>query len=136
MAKNQLKTKISDWLYFAESDLKSARASLNEEIYHIVCFHAQQAVEKIIKARILKSGKNPPRVHKLVGLLDLYPFIKQELKEMMDNIEYLDQFYIPTRYPDAFPGSLPEGLPNKEDAEKALEYAEEIVDFVKKKLNK
>jgi HEPN domain-containing protein len=35
----------------------------------------------------------------------------------------LDQFYIPTRYPDAVPGSLPEGLPQRQHAEKALEVA-------------
>ena len=48
----------------------------------------------------------------------------------------LNQFYIPTRYPDALPGSLPEGLPNKEDTEKALQYASEIVAWIKKKLQK
>ena len=31
--------------------------------------------------------------------------------------KFFDRFYIPTRYPDEIPGSLPEGLPNKKDAE-------------------
>ena len=45
----------------------------------------------------------------------------------------LDRFYIPTRYPDAIPGSLSEGLPNKEDASEALQVAEEVLNFIKRK---
>ena len=41
---------------------------------------------------------------------------------------------IPTRYPDAIPGMLPEGLPQKKDAEEALETLRKIMDFVKKRL--
>jgi len=32
----------------------------------------------------------------------------------------LDRYYIPTRYPDAVPGSLATGMPNQADAEEAL----------------
>jgi HEPN domain-containing protein len=55
-------------------------------------------------------------------------------EQYKEKLEFLDKFYVPTRYPDALPGSLPEGLPNKEDAEKAVESAKEVVDFVKKAL--
>jgi len=41
----------------------------------------------------------------------------------------LDDFYIPTRYPDAIPGAMPEGLPNAEDAREALEVAEETFKY-------
>jgi HEPN domain-containing protein len=48
--------------------------------------------------------------------------------------EYLSRFYLPARYPDALPGSLAEGLPDLEESEKALNFAKEIMDFVKNKL--
>jgi len=32
----------------------------------------------------------------------------------------LDRYYIPTRYPDAVPGSSVTGMPNQADAEEAL----------------
>jgi hypothetical protein len=38
-------------------------------------------------------------------------------------LEQIDIYYIPTRYPDALPGSLPEGLPGKGDAEGAISVA-------------
>ncbi|MBI5356440.1 HEPN domain-containing protein [Candidatus Collierbacteria bacterium] len=53
------------------------------------------------------------------------------LKAFSDQIVFLNQFYIPTRYPDALPGSLPEGLPSIEVAEKAIVHATEIVEFIK-----
>ncbi len=43
---------------------------------------------------------------------------------------FLDRFYIPTRYPDALPGSLPEGMPNNQDAAGALATARRILDLV------
>ncbi|MBT9148021.1 MAG: hypothetical protein DDT32_01790 [Syntrophomonadaceae bacterium] len=41
----------------------------------------------------------------------------------------LNQFYAPTRYPDAPAGLLPAGMPEKTIAEKALVYAKEIFTF-------
>jgi HEPN domain-containing protein len=38
----------------------------------------------------------------------------------------LDRFYIPTRYPDALPGALPEGLPGTADAEEAVALARQV----------
>lgn len=127
--------KIREWLFFAEEDLKLANIALEAKIFHGACFHAQQAVEKTIKAYLFKKHGKVRKIHHLTGLLDTDLNIKQEFSELMDSIEFLDQFYIPTRYPDAFPGSLPEGLPTEEDARKALDYAQQIVDFIKGKLN-
>jgi len=35
------------------------------------------------------------------------------LADLRDDLMQMDAFYIPTRYPDALPGSLPEGLPDE-----------------------
>ena len=51
-------------------------------------------------------------------------------RELPDRCIELDDYYIPTRYPDALPGRLPEGLPKKEDAEEALAALEEVGDFI------
>lgn len=40
--------------------------------------------------------------------------------ELMEQVLLLDRFYIPTRYPDALPGSLESGLPNQSDANESL----------------
>ena len=41
-----------------------------------------------------------------------------------------ERFYIPTRYPDALPGALPEGLPGREDAEEALATARQVLALI------
>ncbi len=46
-------TKLAElWLSYALDDLQSARVLLNEKIFNMVCFHSQQAVEKLFKAFI------------------------------------------------------------------------------------
>jgi HEPN domain-containing protein len=40
------------WLKNAADDLKSSKVLLEERIYNIACFHAQQTVEKLFKAFI------------------------------------------------------------------------------------
>jgi len=43
------------------------------------------------------------------------------------DLQFLDRFYIPTRYPDALPGSLAEGMPNEADALEALVLVRQIM---------
>jgi HEPN domain-containing protein len=86
--------------------------------------HSQQCAEKVIKALLLLQGKTLARTHLLGNLLNLLhpnPFAASL------DIQLLDRFCIPTRYPDALPGSLPEGLPNHEDATEALAVARQVL---------
>lgn len=121
----------SDWLYFAESDLATARVMLGEGVYHMTCFHAQQTIEKCLKAILRHHQKIVQKTHSLVklahdvALLGISNFVDED-------IPFVDQFYSPTRYPDTLPGSLPEGLPTKEDAEKALLVAEGVFIYTAK----
>jgi HEPN domain-containing protein len=48
-----MKPVVARWLEFAEVDLKAARSLLDEgSLSSVVCFHAQQCVEKSLKALI------------------------------------------------------------------------------------
>ena len=58
------------------------------------------------------------------------------LLRLEDDCLYLDQFYVPTRYPDAPLGSLPEGEPKREDAKKAMEILQRIMSRVVKTVSK
>lgn len=112
------------WLQFAAEDLQMGELAMREAIYNQVCFHSQQCAEKAIKALLRLQGKPAPRTHllgDLLRLLDPNPF-SAELA-----IELLDRFYLPTRYPDALPGSFPEGLPNNEDASEAIDAAGHVL---------
>jgi len=71
-----------------------------------------------------------PQTHKLADLLSCLP--ENPFEDLRDNILLLDRFYIPTRYPDALPGGLREGLPKEEDAEEAIGVAKAIFEKAKK----
>ncbi len=112
------------WLEFAEQDLRTAEMTLNGEIFNQVCFHSQQCAEKCLKACLTAAGELLPRTHRIVDLLGLLTTEAQAVVgDIKESLLELDQFYIPTRYPDALPGSLPDGLPQKSHAEAALAAA-------------
>lgn len=105
------------WLAFAENDLEAARVLSREEIWNQVCFHAQQSAEKFLKSAI--PAQDRPRSHKLADLLNRVESLELS-EEMKRCLRRLDRFYIPSRYPDALPGALEEGLPSESDANEAL----------------
>jgi len=120
------------WITFAQEDLKMAELALKEGIYNQTCFHSQQCVEKVLKGFITYKGEIHPQTHKLTDILSFTspgPF-----DDLTDKIIILDRFYIPTRYPDALPGILPEGLPTEEDAKEAIEVAKLVFERVKKEI--
>jgi HEPN domain-containing protein len=55
----------ADWLHFAREDLCVAELAFSAQIYSQVCFHAQQCVEKALKASLRHHGIVPPRSHQL-----------------------------------------------------------------------
>ncbi|MBI2442228.1 MAG: HEPN domain-containing protein [Lentisphaerae bacterium] len=63
-----------DWLRHAKADLALAAVPLPEEgLYSTLCFHAQQAAEKSIKAVLVFRRVEFPKVHSLTRLIDLLP---------------------------------------------------------------
>lgn len=127
--------KASDWLFFAESDLKSTKLLSSEGIYNEACFHAQQTAEKCLKAILAGSGERIPKIHSLVALYEKTTQLAPNLSTLKDAFEFLEPFYMTTRYPDASPGSYAEKVPSAEETEQALEHATKILDFVSLKIN-
>ncbi|MFH1633632.1 MAG: HEPN domain-containing protein [Chloroflexota bacterium] len=123
----------TDWLYFAREDLRVAELTLSNEIYNQVCFHSQQCCEKALKAWLAHQGIESPRKHQLSVLLALSTI--DIFAELGGDIVRLDRFYIPTRYPDVLAGSLPEGLPNKANAEEAIDTARKVLHRVEQHIS-
>lgn len=124
----------NNWFRFAQEDLKVAKLSFEEKIYNQACFHSQQGVEKMLKGFLKIKDKNIPKVHSLAQLLTLCVEIDIGFENLRTACVKLDDYYIPTRYPDALPGMLPEGMPSEDDARKAVSILEEVMDFVDKKI--
>ena len=119
---------VEHWLTFARQDLRMAELALSEGIYNQVCFHSQQCVEKAIKGWLEQQGQTPPRTHRMADLLALLP--SELLDELGGALGLLDRLYIPTRYPDALPGMLPDGMPGERDAREALDLARQALERI------
>lgn len=65
---------VGEWLRYARSDLELAETPLTPEILpEMLCFHAQQAAEKAIKAVLILHGIRPPKIRDTGALLDRLP---------------------------------------------------------------
>lgn len=118
------------WLEKAEDDLRFARLGLKESFFNQVCFLSQQAVEKTLKAFLVSKNELYPKTHKLVDLAVACLKHENGLEKFMKELRVLDEYYIPTRYPDAIPGSVKGYMPTKKQAEEALGIAEKVLKYV------
>lgn len=126
--------KNNNWFEFAKQDLKISEMALNKKFYNQTCFHCQQAVEKFLKGYLIAKNKEVPKIHFLDELLSLCVQTDKDFEKLRAHCSKLDDYYIPMRYPDALPGILPEGLPNKKDALEAISFAKEVMQFIIKRI--
>jgi HEPN domain-containing protein len=89
------------WIQKAENDLKNAAYTLQmgkECPTDTVCFHAQQCVEKYLKALLVFQGTDFPRTHDISQLLALLPDGVRPLMTVEEQARLTDYATI-TRYP-------------------------------------
>jgi HEPN domain-containing protein len=118
------------WVDQATEDLVVARLLLREEHVAHACFLSQQCIEKALKAYLIAKANEYPRTHGLVTLLNLCVSLDAAFDQFQDDCGIVDQYYIPTRYPEGVPG----GLPGEAEASEAITAAETILQFVTTKL--
>lgn len=122
------------WLARAEEDFSFDQLGFREKYFSQACFLSQQVVEKSLKGFLLAKGRTYPRQHKVIELAKLCTEIGGDLEPLKDDLKLIDEFYIPTRYPDAVPGGLAEGLPGPGEAKSALETAATILQLIRSRL--
>jgi HEPN domain-containing protein len=124
-----MKKATKDWLLAAQDDLKSIELLIiHPELTNIVAFHAQQAIEKSLKAAMEEYDIIFIKTHNLKTLLSL---IKIDICFNQNIISELDQLYIDSRYPGDM-GLMPEGKPTQEDASNYYKEAECIYEEILK----
>lgn len=90
-----------DWLRHARADLALAEAPLPAgALAELLCFHAQQAAEKPMKAVLLQLGVEPSRTHSLGRLVDLLPETAPRIPDL-ESLARLTPFAVEMRYPGA-----------------------------------
>ena len=120
----------SRWLRQAERDLDDAQFAFSGERYNLVCFLAQQAAEKAIKAFLYLSGEERVLGHSVADLLNRASSLDSAFGTVW-RARTLDLYYIPTRYPNGIPGGLPYEAFDRDEGEKALALAISVIDLVK-----
>ena len=88
------KAYINEWIDRAERDL---RLISYVDDYNM-CFHAQQCVEKMVKAAMLFEGKNIIQTHDL-GLLINNLSSGWDIKTLISNMINLTKYAVSGRYP-------------------------------------
>lgn len=88
------------WLTYARDDLRAAEALLarDEVAPRIVCFHAQQAVEKAIKAVLVLRSIPFGKTHDLIALRQLLPE-NVDVGMTDDALAELSEWAVQPRYP-------------------------------------
>lgn len=118
------------WLRQAESDLAYAELGLREGFYAQVCFQCQQVCEKAIKALRYGRGARAVLGHSLVELAASLPVMGR----FRDSLAVLDQYYVPTRYPNGLPGGIPSDVYTGDQAAAAVDTARQVVAAVRAEL--
>jgi HEPN domain-containing protein/predicted nucleotidyltransferase len=124
ISKGVIVNTAGQWLKRATQDLQMAELGLPQGLYDPACFHAQQCVEKSIKAALIHQGTVPPRTRSIANLLQLLP--TEFLSDLRPQLDELDSFYMLTRYPDAI---VPTGITEitETDAAEAIALARSVL---------
>lgn len=110
-----------DWLRHAYSDLELAHVTPNSRILlEDLCFHAQQAVEKALKAVLVSRLFPFPKTHNIRTLLDLMPENVTPPQQVQEAVTLTD-YAVLSRYPGDFEPVT------EEEYQEALRMAEVVV---------
>lgn len=118
------------WLRQAESDLAYAELGLREGFFAQACFQCQQVCEKAIKALRYGRGERTVIGHALVELADS----QEVMAQYHQRLAVLDQYYVPTRYPNGLPGGIPADVYTRDQASAAVDTARQVVAAVRAEL--
>ena len=93
------------WVQRAEEDLLLARSALRRKVPLIygTTFHAQQCVEKYLKALLVSRRQAFPRTHDVVALHDLCLRHGLRIPVDPDQLERLAAYAVQVRYPGEEP---------------------------------
>jgi HEPN domain-containing protein len=121
-----MKKIVSEWLEKALADAGTAEREAKvqqDPNWDAVCFHAQQAVEKLLKALLQQQDVVFPKTHDLGDLLERLLLTFPQLTTLKDSLEWLTTFAIQVRYPGE--NAL------EEDAHRCLTIMREAIQDIK-----
>lgn len=122
---------LRQWVRKAEEDMLVAAQLL--KVKHIpassVCFHAQQCVEKYVKALLVNHGIGFPKTHNIAAIIKLLP-ARARPDLSADDQDRLTEYAVTARYPGDSPS------PTAAEARAAVRIARRVRSHVRKRLPK
>jgi HEPN domain-containing protein len=121
-----------EWMKHALSDLKFAKLGQKKKdiLYQQICFHAQQAAEKALKAVLLYRKIDFPLTHDIEGLIDIFDKAGIPVPSDFQGAGVLTPYAVETRYP----GNLDEMT--EKEVKEAITLAEKIVKWAEENISK
>ena len=118
------------WLAKAKNDLLCADNNLKAEQtpFDTVCFHCQQAAEKLLKAFLIAKGQSYPPTHDLLLILENILPITPDAENLRDVLAILTPYAVEVRYPDEA------HMPSQQDAVEARDAAAQVFKWLKNAL--
>jgi len=122
------------WITQAEEEFSDATHLMEAGRFYLSLFLCQQSAEKALKAFIYLKEEEPIFTHSVAVLLKLAMSLNADF-EALKGAKRLDDYYIPTRYPNGLPGEIPSFYyDDRDEAEKALAWSGKIIKLVRKNL--
>jgi HEPN domain-containing protein len=93
---------VKEWVRKADGDLDTALRELRARKrpnYDSACFHAQQCVEKMMKALLIDRKANAPKTHNLVELHRLIRRVEPAWLWDEQELDWLGRAAVSYRYP-------------------------------------
>jgi HEPN domain-containing protein len=123
------------WLRQAEHDLEIAQSHQKKRDYSDACFMAEQSSQKALKGFLIARGQRSILIHSVARLAEACSQLDKDFSSHIAPARILDQYYIPTRYPDVLaPPAVPFESYTQDQGSKAVRIARAIVALVRKKL--
>ncbi len=113
-----------EWLNRARSNLTRGKSQISGVYLEDLCYDAQQAAEKAIKALLINLGVRFSYTHDLTQLLTLVEQTGQSVPDDVKQAGVLSDYAVAARYP-----GLTEPVTDEEYHE-AISIAERVVDWV------
>ena len=125
------------WFQQSRADMQIVRTLIAAGHYAAACFYSQQAGEKALKSVIYSQGARVVLGHSIRQLAEQCGAYDPVFTELMGEAATLDQFYIPTRYPNGLPPpAIPSETYSGSDAEVAQKGSDHILQVVEVFLHK
>jgi HEPN domain-containing protein len=120
------------WLTQAKDEFQDADDLRKNGRFYLALFHFQQASEKALKAYLYLKAESIDvfYTHSIDELIRMACELDKDFGDVV-SAKKLDQYYIPTRYPNGLPGGIPSRFfDDPKEAEDAMKLAKSVVDLV------